>query len=191
MSRRIGMTADGVEGRSRPVARIWLVPEEARAYQGSRAGIVSRGIANGIDLAVLMGVLGAIYLGSAGLAFVIDPVSFRFPMPSRPVALTVAALIAVLYFTGCWIATGRTYGDHVLGLRVVDHRGRRLRPGIALMRAVFCTFFMLGILWVAISAGRRSVQDIVLRTSVIYDWDPHSAPRSDAELAPDRPNNSG
>jgi uncharacterized RDD family membrane protein YckC len=185
------MTAEGAAGRSRPVARIWLVPEEARSYQGRHAGIVSRGIANGIDLVVIMGLLAAIYLGSSGLAFVINPVSFRFPTPSRPVALTIAALLVVLYFTGCWTATGRTYGDQVLGLRVVDHRGNRLRPAIALIRAVFCTVFAAGILWVAISAGRRSIQDIVLRTSVIYDWEPHIGPRSDAELAPDRPDDSG
>jgi ribose/xylose/arabinose/galactoside ABC-type transport system permease subunit len=32
--------------------------------------------------------------------------------------------------------------------------------------------FPIGLLWCGVSASRRSVQDVVLRTSVIYDWRP-------------------
>jgi uncharacterized RDD family membrane protein YckC len=154
----------------------WLssVPEEARAHQGSRAGVVSRTLAAVIDLVVLLGVLGGGYLALAGVLFAIDPVRFSFPTPSRLVILGVAAVVLVGYLTECWTATGRTYGDRVLGLRVVDHRGRKLRLLTALARAVFCTVLPIGLLWTAVSAERRSVQDLVLRTSVIYDWSPHT-----------------
>ena len=69
---------------------------------------------------------------------------------------------------------GRTYGCHVLGLRVVSYRGSRMRPLGALLRAVFCVFFPIGLLWCAASRANRSVQDVVLRTSVVYDWEPGS-----------------
>jgi uncharacterized RDD family membrane protein YckC len=154
----------------------WLssVPEEARAHQGGRAGVVSRVLAALIDLAVLFGMLGSGYLALAGLLFVIDPVSFRFPAPPRGVVLAVAAVVLVGYLTECWTVTGRTYGDRVLGLRVVDHRGRRLRHGMALVRALCCTVLPIGLLWAAVSARRRSLQDLLLRTVVIYDWSPHT-----------------
>jgi uncharacterized RDD family membrane protein YckC len=41
---------------------------------------------------------------------------------------------------------------------------------VALLRALACVLFPLGLLWVAFSRDLRSVQDIVLRTSVVYDW---------------------
>ena len=61
-----------------------------------------------------------------------------------------------------------------MGLRVVNSRGRRLNPLIALARAVFCAFFPIGLFWCAVSRKRRSVQDLVLRTSVVYDWNPRA-----------------
>jgi uncharacterized RDD family membrane protein YckC len=57
-----------------------------------------------------------------------------------------------------------------MGLHVVDRRGRNLRLGLALARAVFCVTFPVGLVWVAVSRENRSVQDLVLRTSVVYDW---------------------
>ncbi len=159
----------------------WLasVPEGARRYQGRRAGVVSRTLAAVIDLALLFAVLGACYLALSGLLFVLDPVRFRFPVPPRLVILAVAAVVLVGYLTASWTTTGRTYGDRVLGLRVVDNRGNKLRNGKALLRAAFCVVLPIGLLWTAVSPARRSVQDVVLRTSVIYDWGPHpgTAPR--------------
>jgi hypothetical protein len=40
----------------------------------------------------------------------------------------------------------------------------------ALVRAAFCVVFAVGLFWVLISGANRSVQDVVLRTSVVYDW---------------------
>jgi hypothetical protein len=42
---------------------------------------------------------------------------------------------------------------------------------LALVRAAFCVIFPIGLLWVLFSGQNRSLQDLVLRTSVIYDWD--------------------
>jgi len=135
-------------------------------------------LAAAIDLVLLCVLLGCLYLGWAGLAFVIDPVRFQFPTPTRVVILIAAAVVLVGYLTESWTTTGRTYGDRVLGLRVVDRRGRRLRHGRAVLRAMFCTVLPIGLLWVAVSGGRHSIQDLVLRTAVIYDWSPHKHPQA-------------
>ena len=66
--------------------------------------------------------------------------------------------------------SGRTVGARVMGLRVVGRRGTRVRWAPALLRAVFCAAFPIGLFWCAVSRESRSVQDVVLRTSVIHDW---------------------
>jgi len=153
-------------------AWILSLPAEVRSCQGNRAGVVSRLLAGAVDLAVILAVLAAGYLAVSGLVFMIDPVSFRFPAPPRWLVLGAAAALTVVYLTGSWTGGGRTYGDRVLGLRVVDRRGTPLRPGRAVLRAVFCGVLPVGVLWVAVDADERSVQDLVLRTMVIYDWSP-------------------
>jgi hypothetical protein len=51
----------------------------------------------------------------------------------------------------------------------------------ALLRAAFCVFFPIGLLWCAGSRANRSVQDVVLRSSVVYDWSPSLSWRHRAE----------
>jgi len=46
----------------------------------------------------------------------------------------------------------------------------RLRLAGAFMRAVLCVIFPVGLAWVLVSRHNRSLQDVVLRTSVVYDW---------------------
>ena len=82
-----------------------------------------------------------------------------------------AGLLLTGYLAVSWVGSGRTYGNHVMGLRVVNRHGRRLRAFVALLRAVCYVIFPLGLLWVLVSGHNRSLQDLVLRTSVIYDWD--------------------
>jgi uncharacterized RDD family membrane protein YckC len=57
-----------------------------------------------------------------------------------------------------------------MGLRVVNLHGVLLRVPLAFLRAVFCVVFPVGLFWVAFSRENRSLQDVVLRTSVIHDW---------------------
>jgi uncharacterized RDD family membrane protein YckC len=151
------------------------VPREARAYQGRRAGIVTRLVAAVIDA----GVVGLFLLGGygavVGLLFVWDPRSFTFPDLGVVVSLATALVVLVVYLTLAWWISGRTYGCLVMGLRVVSYRNDRLRLAGALMRALFCAFFPVGLLWVAVSSSNRSIQDQVLRTSVVYDWQPRTS----------------
>ena len=56
-----------------------------------------------------------------------------------------------------------------MGLRVVNLR--RPAAGTAGVPAsMFCVVFPVGLFWVAFSRENRSLQDVVLRTSVIHDW---------------------
>ena len=83
--------------------------------------------------------------------------------------LVLGGITAVLYLTATWGTTGRSYGKHLMGLRVVGPFGR-LRLGGAFVRATLCVVFPIGIAWVVVSRENRSLQDTVLRTSVVYDW---------------------
>ncbi len=52
--------------------------------------------------------------------------------------------VSVVYLTGAWWINGQTFGDRVMGVRVVTGRGARLRLVRAFARAVFCAFFPIG-----------------------------------------------
>ncbi len=134
------------------------------------AGIVTRVVAMGVDIAVVIVVSSVIYLTFAGFTFILSPTTFRWP--DLPVFLTLSAqfALAVVYLTASWAMTGRTYGDTLLGLRVLDRRGRIPGWTLSFLRAVACAFFPIGLFWVAISPERRSIQDVILRTVVVYDW---------------------
>ncbi len=148
------------------------IPPEARPYQGQRAGIITRTIAGVIDGLVVIALLLGGYLGVNGLLFLFDPRGFEFTEASVLLSVTGGLVVLVLYLTIAWSITGRSYGCHVMGLRVVSRRGRRLLPHIALLRAVFYALFPIGLLLCAGGRNHSSLQDFVLRTSVIYDWLP-------------------
>lgn len=145
------------------------VPPQARAVQGRRAGIVTRALADTADAAVVVGVLAAGYAGVVVARFLWRSWAFTMPTPSFLLMLVLGAVTAVVYLTAAWGTTGRSYGKHLMGLRVVGASGR-LRYRGAFVRAVCCVALPLGLAWVAVSRHNRSLQDVVLRTSVVYDW---------------------
>ena len=149
-----------------------IVPREARPYQGLRAGVVTRFIAGAIDAVVVVASLLGGYVAVNGLLFLLHPRDFRFSEASPLLSVSTGLLVLVGYLCVAWSTTGRTYGCYVMGLRVVSRRGGRLRPHIALLRAVFCSLFPIGLFLCAGGRQHRSLQDFVLRTSVIYDWLP-------------------
>ena len=150
----------------------FAVPREARAYQGRRAGMVTRTIAAGVDSGVVLLLVAAGVLGLNGLYFVLDPLRFRFVATSPAVVATAVLVTAVLYLAGTWSIVGRSYGCRLMGLRIVYRQGHSPRLWLALVRATFCVVFPLGLLWCVLGRSRRSLQDLVLRTSVVYDWMP-------------------
>jgi len=64
-----------------------------------------------------------------------------------------------------------------MGVRVAAGQGAPLRLPRAFLRAALCTVFPVGLLWCAVNPKRRSVQDLVLWTSVVYDWLPRASNR--------------
>jgi len=150
------------------------VPREARPYQGRSAGLVTRAGAGVVDglVALVLVVLGLV--GVNGVRFVLRPRGFE--VTSMPAVSVVGVFLATLalYLAAAWALGGRTYGCHLMGVRVVDHDGRRPGALRALARAVLYVVFPLGLLWCAAGRSRRSVQDVLLGTRVVYDWMPHA-----------------
>ncbi|MFG1813644.1 RDD family protein [Kribbella sp. NPDC049174] len=151
---------------------ISIVPREARQYQGRHAGLVTRLTAGVIDAIVVAVALLAGYLGVNGFLFLVDPRGFQFREAAPLLSGASWLLLLIVYLTGAWSTTGRTCGCRVMGLRVVSRSGRRVGPLVALLRAVFCAVFPIGLLLCAGGRRHSSLQDLVLRTSVIYDWLP-------------------
>ncbi|MFL5877309.1 MAG: RDD family protein [Solirubrobacteraceae bacterium] len=147
-----------------------VIPREARPYQGTTAGLLTRSLAAVIDAVSVVALLVVTYLGVNGVRFLAHPVGFQFSDLSAILSVVAALAVLVVYLTVAWWVTGRTYGDHVMGIRVVSRRGTRVRLLPALVRAVLSAVFPLGLLWCAVSPSRRSVQDVVVRTAVLYDW---------------------
>jgi uncharacterized RDD family membrane protein YckC len=142
----------------------------------TNAGIVSRGLAALVDMVVVLVTMGALYLGLALTMLIVNPAAFRFPAPNLIFSTTVTLAVSVLYLTGGWTLSGRTLGMVVLGVRVLDRRGKPLRVAVAALRAVACVLFPVGLLWVAVDRQRRSAQDVVLGSRVIYDRPAPGAP---------------
>ena len=140
--------------------------------QGRRAGLISRFLADGIDLCVVFVSLAAIYLAFAGVRFVVRPRDFTWPELSALNLGTLGWIGLIAYLTIGWANTGRTFGKTVLGLRVVEGDGSRLRLWRALLRATLCAAFPVGLFWCVISRRNASVQDLLVRSTVVYDWEP-------------------
>jgi uncharacterized RDD family membrane protein YckC len=151
-------------------AELSTVPLEARPYQGTTAGVVTRVVANTVDGLVVTGALIGGYVCYAAVLFVVAPRDFRAPAPSLLVLALVYFWFLVVYLTAAWWIGGRTLGDHVMGIRVVGRGAGRVPILRAFARAVLCAVFPVGLFWCAIDARRRSVQDRMLRTHVVYDW---------------------
>jgi uncharacterized RDD family membrane protein YckC len=157
-----------------PRGHIDPIPHEARPYQGQPAGIVTRLVAGGLDSLVVGIVIACGYVGWAALLFLVQGSSFTFPRPGLFFSFGAALAVAFCYFTVFWTLTGRTYGFLVMGLRVQRKSGRPLRLPGAAARAAFVVVFPIGIVWVPVGRGNKSVQDFFLGTRVVYDWKPRS-----------------
>ncbi|MFT4088638.1 MAG: RDD family protein [Gordonia sp. (in: high G+C Gram-positive bacteria)] len=138
------------------------------------AGIVSRMMAAGVDVAAVTALLAGVYLGVAFVIFLLTVHDFQFPVLNWVFTTSGFLVAAVVYQTACWTMSGRTVGQLLMGLRVERQSGRRLRAVQSFLRAGFCTVFPLGLFWVVLSPSRLSLQDIVLRTRVVYADEHHS-----------------
>ena len=147
-------------------------PPVARGLQGHRAGIVSRFLADAIDLLVIVVAVVGVYLGVSVVRFLLHPRRFTWPEVSALNLGTLGWILLILYLTIGWANTGRTWGKGVLGLRVASSKDAGLPLWRAFVRATLCALFPIGLFWSAISTRNQSVQDLLVRTTVVYDWGP-------------------
>ncbi len=145
-------------------------PAGARERQGLRAGVVSRTTAMVIDIAYVVVLVGAAYLGFCAFRFLRNPRAFTWPAISSTQFITAALIVAAIALAIGWAGIGRTAGMRIMGLRIVGRSGTTLGFTIALLRAITCVVFPIGLFWSAVSKRNASVHDLVFRTSVIYDW---------------------
>jgi uncharacterized RDD family membrane protein YckC len=132
------------------------------------AGIITRGLAAVIDLVVVLLIMGVLYGGLVLVRLVYSPTAFSLPSLNAVFSTMVTFVIAVLYLTGCWTVSGSTAGAVTMGLQVVGRRSQRARLLVGLLRSICCVLFPVGLLWIVLDRQRRSLQDIVFRTRVIY-----------------------
>ena len=162
--RRPGQVGDGED------------PYATESFRARNAGVVTRVLAACVDLVVVVVATVLLDLTAAGVRFVWSPMTFRWPQPGVAVIGLVVTGLGVLYLSVAWATTGRTYGERLLGLQVLSSRHTRLGWMRAVLRAVACVVLPVGLIWCAFSAQRRSLQDIVFRTVVVYDTEPHPPP---------------
>jgi uncharacterized RDD family membrane protein YckC len=137
--------------------------------QGRSAGLISRASADAIDVLVTIVVVLVGYLGVHAIRFVLRPRAFRWLEPGAFNLSVLAAVLFVIYLAASWSITGRTIGKQMMGLRAV-RTGARIGVGRALVRALLSTFFPVGLLWCAIDRKHRAIHDLLVGTSVVYDW---------------------
>jgi uncharacterized RDD family membrane protein YckC len=142
----------------------------APAIQGRPAGVVTRSLANVVDVLVVALLLLAGYFGVTAARFLLDPTGFTLPSPSGRLVLLLGLGLLAVYYAVTWSIVGGTYGNRLLGLRVVGPDGERPHWGRSAVRAVLSVLLPIGLLWAAVSQDNRSVQDLLVRTSVVYDW---------------------
>ena len=150
------------------------VPVGARPYQGRRAGVVTRVAANAVDLGVVIVLVVGAYLVIAGIDFLIDPRTFNWPS-LKLWGVSVIVFVGVPYLALSWCLTGRTFGDALFGLQVVNFRRARMNV-VGSLGARHPVHDLPD----RRALGRRQPAEPIraghhLRTSVVYEWAPHAA----------------
>lgn len=147
------------------------IPIQARPIQGKNAGFTSRFIAVLIDMAfIAVLVLGAYGIWMA-LRYVLS-VFYDFPQLSTVPLLLIGYFLMWAYWTWGWAIGGRTLGNVLMGLRVETETAQPLSVSRSALRALFSVVFPIGLAWAVISRSNHSVQDLVMRTRVVFDWAP-------------------
>jgi uncharacterized RDD family membrane protein YckC len=147
------------------------------------AGFWRRGLALGLDLAMVTAFVyvvlkigpGPLDLGAlprSGLHGIDHFVHLLLQHSGKvfPILLFGAGT-AFAYFVLCQAILAATPGKLMLGMRIVDARGRRIGPVRALLRTlaygISASFFLMGFFWAAFDLERRSLHDVLSGTYVI------------------------
>ncbi len=136
------------------------------------AGIVTRALVAAVDTFVVFLLVALMYFGLVFVRLLFDPRAFSWPSIGTFFSVTACLGVAVIYLTFWWAMSGRTIGSALLGVRLTSHRLTVVRWAAAFARALLCVIFPFGLIWVVFDSRRRSLQDILLRTAVVYDRQP-------------------
>lgn len=146
--------------------------------QGHYAGAVSRFLAYVIDAAVSSGVFaGAL----AAISYVATVVTGRQISWNRDNVVVGVVFVAWLffYFGYSWAASGKTFGNAVVGIRVVRADGAALDPWRGALRAaafpLSFLLFGLGFAGILLQRERRALHDLIAGSAVVYSWDARAA----------------
>jgi uncharacterized RDD family membrane protein YckC len=146
--------------------------------QGHYAGLASRFVAYGVDVAVSSLLFT---LGLAGAAFIWTTLTGRHVSWSKSdvVIAVIFSVWSFLYFAYFWATSGRTVGMAALGVRVVRADGVKLDSWRGVLRAlVFPLSFLLfglGFAGIVVQRERRALHDLIAGSAVIYAWDARAA----------------
>jgi uncharacterized RDD family membrane protein YckC len=150
----------------------------AVTQQGHYAGAVTRFAAFVVDSTVMAAVFSATV---AIVIFAVSLVTRNQVNVKIPTWLLVSsfAIWWMVYFAYPWAVSGRTPGMSLLGIRVVQRDGSRLRARQAFIRALTLpiSFLILGLGFVGIVVGRerRALHDHFAHSAVVYSWDARAA----------------
>jgi len=139
-------------------------PDTGAAPLGRRiaGGLIDLGLLAIVDASVVVATLNATGLPFAELN----------RLPLAPLGLFLV-LLAVGYLAMCTVLAGRTIGQSVLGLAVVEAGGRPVRLAPAVVRAAIQVLTVpaagLGFLPALLGADRRALYDRLAGTDVVVD----------------------
>lgn len=146
--------------------------QRALELQGRRAGFVSRAVASGVDvLLVLCLYVGGYVIGSIAWDLFFSA-SVSVSVPPHWLNESIVWVILVGYLTIGWGTAGRTLGKQMMGLRVLRSDGSRLRLPRAFLRALLCASFFPVLVLALVDRRNRGLEDVAFGTVVAYDWLP-------------------
>jgi uncharacterized RDD family membrane protein YckC len=142
---------------------------------GQYAGPVSRAAAYLLDVTIAVLVYE---VAVAVILYLLDLVTHAdLHTSDLPIWLTALAfgLWLWIYFGGSWAASGKTTGMALLGVRVVNGDGGPLDRWRGVLRApalgLSLLTFGIGLVGIVIGRRHRGLQDVLVGSVVVYDWD--------------------
>lgn len=157
-----------------------------RTLQGHYAGLVTRGIAFFIDIAIvticLLTVNWVVNAFADLFGIALQDCQTQPRMIIRWTCWLVRYSLIVfsvsfypIYLLFFWVLAGQTLGKYVMGAKIVANDGKRmnLRRAIRRLFGYFANLWTLGLgfLWIAIDDQRQGLHDIIAGTYVIYAWE--------------------
>jgi uncharacterized RDD family membrane protein YckC len=146
--------------------------------QGHYAGFATRALAFVFDVVAV--VISYDVLVRAAEFLVSTMTGTTFLITKYPVASWLVMIVWIAVYAISPVASGgRTLGMAIAGLRVVRSDGSPARNREATLRllALPLCFLTLGVgfLLIVIRRDRRSLNDLIGGTAVVYGWDAHAA----------------